>query len=154
MTHNGWNALYEQIEITDWPFIRHSQVCPICQVAKPLGKFFCDGCAAKDFGSMIDSLTRAERRLRWEAERNPDVPAARRKTDPKLENCHYCKRDRLIFVQTEVPGEIVGNRFMATIGFYVYCKGCYRSGRPMKNKKLALIGWIKGPWSQSSTDRV
>ena len=63
MTH------HDPDDMGDWPFIRRSTVCVICQDNKALGKLTCDDCRiTKTFLSMIAMLTACEQAMRWNAE--------------------------------------------------------------------------------------
>lgn len=126
-----------------WPFIRAVAVRSICQGAKPVGKIVCDNCReTKTFLSMTAALERSEMSQRWNAERQPDRPAEKRGSDPKLEPCSKCHSCAVGFVRFEAPGAIVAGRITPKINYYVRCETCGDFTIPRNSKKLAAAMWV------------
>lgn len=126
----------------EWPNVREVRKCPLCEHQKRLGQLVCDHCrTTRTFLSMIDELTRVERSLRWNAERQTDRLALRRASDPPLTSCGNCGSTEIAYVRFEVPGKIVNGYIRPKIDYYAQCRECGMQTIPRPSKKLAAAVW-------------
>jgi hypothetical protein len=129
-----------------WPFIRRVTVCPVCGGQKVVGKLVCETCRINRTPiEIIPALKRTEQSMRWNAEREPDKPAAPRATDPKLRPCPKCEAIGAVFMKFQVPGkEVSAERIAPIINYYVLCNSCGCQTLPRSSKRLTADMWTAG----------